>query len=246
MYKGKYLDALIEFINKESPDFVSMQEVSSGILNYFEGKSANLFEIVKSRIEMDGVFHNDMEIAEQPMATLGNAIFSKWPILSSTQVFLKKSEGALTLDEFNDIQNFPEMPRSLIDATIDFNGKNIHILSAHGAWTAPPTDTEETARQATIIVDHIKTIQAPFIFGADLNMPPDSQVVKSVSQVAKNLMTGSAISQTTHPTMHKIAPKGYLIDYVFVSKEFKKNKIEAPEILVSDHLPVVAQLEFNI
>ena len=136
------------------------------------------------------------------------------------------------------------MSRSLVQATIQLENLTIIAISVHGAWTAPPTDNEETIRQANLIASHLKSLgDAPFILGGDLNMPPESKVVGIISQAASNLMLDSGIKQTTHPTVHKIAPRGYLIDYVFTSKHFKKISIEAPEVLVSDHLPVIATLE---
>ena len=151
----------------------------------------------------------------------------------------------MTLDVFNNSDFFPVFPRSIVEVLIDIRGFKMYALSCHGAWTAPPKDNRENWRQAKLIAKHLKDLDLPFIMGADMNMPPETRVIKTIEKAAKNLVKGSKIVQTTHPTVHKIAPRGYLVDYIFTSAEFKKISIEAPEILVSDHLPLVAELELE-
>ena len=98
-------------------------------------------------------------------------------------------------------------------------------------------------RQAGIVADYLKNLDSPFILGCDANNVAESKTIGTISKVAINLMVGSGISQTTHPTKHKIAPRGFLVDYIFTSNHFKLLRLQVPEILVSDHLPVVAELE---
>lgn len=243
IYKGKYLGSLVDFILKESPDLISMQEVSSGQINNFEDRNVNLFALLKDKIKYNGVFFPNQYILGPKDAFIGNALFSKLPILDSKHIYLHKSRP-LTLAEFEDTSFFPNMSKSLVQATIQVGKLTILVLSVHGAWTAPPTDNKETLRQAKLIASHLKSLgDEPFILGGDLNMPPESKVVGIISESANNLMLDSPIKQTTHPQVHKIAPRGYLIDYIFTSKHFKKISIEAPLVLVSDHLPVIATLE---
>lgn len=245
IYKGKYLSPLVEFLKKEDPDFVLMQEVASGEMSFFEDKNVNVFDVLCEKLGMKGVFKNDALLASDPSSLHGNAVLSKYPIVKSDHVVLK--EGAPISDEqFVDPAFFPDFPRGMVDASIDLNGRIIHVLSVHGAWTAPPTDTPETLRQARLISDHLKSLKEPFIMGGDLNTTPDKKVIKIISENAKNLMTDSAVKQTTHPAIHKIAPRGLLVDYIFVSGEFKKISVEVPEIIVSDHLPVVALIDLDL
>jgi len=242
IYKGKYLDALIEFLKKEDADFVTMQEVTAGAMGNHQDKKAVLFEIIRDSLGMHGVFHNDVRLASDLESLHGNAVLSKYPIVESDQIILKEFRP-FTDKEFNNPEFFPDFPRSIVDASVDFNGKLLHVLSVHGAWTAPPTDTPDALRQAELIAKHLKSLKSPFLLGGDMNTTSDMQVIKIIETAAVNLLQGSGITYTTHPTMHKIAPRKLAVDYIFASKEFKKISIEAPEVLVSDHLPVVAELE---
>ncbi len=242
IYKGKYLDSLVNFLKGQDADFVTMQEVTCGVVSNHKDRSENLFEYLKRALGLNGVFHNDVRIAGHPDALHGNAVFSKYNILESDQIVLKDSRP-LTVAEFNDPEFFPVFPRSIVDASVDLAGRLIHVMSLHGAWTAPPTDTPEALRQAEKIKEYLKGLDAPFIMGADMNTTPDMQVIKTVEEAASNFVANSGIERTTHPIVHKVAKKKLVVDYIFVSG-VKLISIKAPVVLVSDHLPVVAELEF--
>lgn len=247
IYKGKYLGDLIEFLRDEKADFIAVQEVTWGLLNHSVDKKANLFEVLKNALSMNGVCNFDWKV-EGSVGSLGNAVFSKYPIVKSNVTVLREPvEVKFELVESE--KGFPGAPRHIIDALCKIKGVDVHVISWHGAWTAPPTDTAETLRQSEIVRDYLADLNAldqPFLVGSDLNSTPDKETVKMIGKVATNLMVNSNIGATTHPTVHKIAPRGFLVDYIFTSKHFELVKLEAPEITVSDHLPVVASLEYKV
>jgi len=79
-----------------------------------------------------------------------------------------------------------------------------------------------------------------------LNNVIGTKTLGLISSAANNLMVGSNVPMTTHPKIHKIAPRGFLVDYIFASKHFKLQSLKVPQVLVSDHLPVVAELEIEL
>lgn len=248
IYKGKYLDELLEFLKREDADIIAMQEVTIGGFNfYYKDKNANLFEILKKEIGVHAIYHGDLKLKGHPGSFLGNAVFSKFKIVDHQVVVLKKFKP-VTLDELdgkgaNIIRR--QIDRHLLDATLDVDGRTIHAISVHGAWTAPPIDTEENLRQARLIVNHLNSLgNRPFIIGGDLNMPPNTHVIEMISKVARNLMLDSGVVGTLNPRVHEIAPRNFMVDYIFVSNHFKVKFLKVPEVDVSDHLPVVAQLKF--
>lgn len=243
IYGGDYLESLIEFLSRQNPDIITMQEVSSGIINRCHDKS-NLFEVLKRQLKYNGVFFPTTIIEDMPDSFIGNAVSTRHLVKDSRYVPLR-THSSMIYSAFMNPEMFEFIPRGMVETLIDIEGREIFALSCHGAWTAPPHDTEENLRQADIIASHLKSIEKPFIMGADMNMPPNTKVIKKISKYANNLMENSGISQTTHPTVHKIAPRGLLVDYIFTSEHFKKISIEAPNILISDHLPLVAEVELR-
>lgn len=245
IYKGKYLEALVEFLQRENPDIITMQEVSVAEANLCSDKSANLFELIRGEMGLGGVYTTDVKLEGFPNSAFGNAVLSRFPITGHKMIKLKEFRP-LTLEEFSSTESiWPFIPRHLLDATIDLDGQSLHAISWHGAWTAPPQDTPETERQAKIVVDHLSSISVPFIIGGDLNTIPQSKTIQMVSSIATNLMEGSGILQTMNSRLHRIGSRGYLVDYIFTSKHFKKISLDVPQVDVSDHLPVVAELEFE-
>lgn len=240
IYAGKYWDALIEFLKTENPDFITAQEVTSGRENRIDDKTADLFELLKRELNLVGAYHKDFDVDGN--GHMGNAVLTRHKIASSKAVILKPYR-MVTHDEFVSHEFFPTFPRHALDATISVDGRVMHIISTHGAWTAPPQDTDETLRQARLLANYLSLLEEPFLLAGDFNNIPDSKTIGLINAVSNNLMTGSGIKQTTHPKIHKIVPRGYLVDYIFASKDFKLRSIRVPEVTVSDHLPVIAEVE---
>ena len=243
IYKGQYLDALMRFLKEQNPDFISMQEVTAGEMNLCD-KNLDLFEYFKKELSLNGVIDKVMKPVDSPNSYLGNAVFSKYKITNSKTLVLKTFED-FTLAKFNDFKSFVKFPRNLLSVKCDLDGQKIHAFSWHAAWTAPPTDTEETLRQAKEVAGFLKNLKEPFVLGCDMNAVIQGKTAGLINQSANNLMMNSGVLQTTHPKIHKIAPRGFLIDYIFTSSHFKLKKLEVPEVTISDHLPVVAELEFG-
>ncbi len=135
IYKGRYLDNLLDFLKGENPDFISMQEVTTNRFNLYRDKSASLFDLIRAELKMYGVFNGDLKLADDNSSVFGNAVLSKYKIVDSKVIVLKKFRP-LTIEELDGESGAeirPQINRHLLDAKIDFNGKTWHILSWHGA-----------------------------------------------------------------------------------------------------------------
>lgn len=245
LFKGKFLPEAIDFLKSQSPDIITMQEVSAGVVNFYEKKDADLFRILKDELGLAGVYHSDIKLSDEPSAKFGNAVFSKWPILESKVVPLNYL-GPITLSEFKNTNVWARFSRHMLDAIVDVEGFRLHAISVHGRRIAPPADDDENVRQAVKMAEYIKSLgDQPFIVGGDFNMPQGSKVIEIVSGVSNNLMENSGVVQTLNPKVHELGENGYLVDFVFSSKHFKKISVEVSQVTISDHLPVIAELVFE-
>lgn len=244
IYGGKYFDDLLPFLKAENPDFISMQEVTSNDLNLYSDKKVSLFEQIKSELDLNGVYCPNSSLVDDPSSQYGIAVFARFPITNSNVLALKKFRP-LTFEEVlgSDTKTSEVQATNLLDITVQVDSKPVHIISWHGAWTAPPHDTEETLRQAKMVKDYLGALGESFILGGDLNNIMGNQTIDMLSGAAQNLMINSGVEATTNRKVHKIRPRGYLIDYIFTSRDIVLKKLEVPEITVSDHLPVIAGLE---
>lgn len=246
IYKGKYLNDLLSFLDKEDPDIITFQEVTSGIINLYRDKNLDLFNLLRDHLKQyDAVREIDFTI-NVDAGSLGNAVFSKFKIINSKVVRLKNQISISSVDAADE-SLIPTLPRHVLDAVCDVGGHRVHVMSWHGAWTAPPQDTPETLRQAKMVRKYLGELNKsnqPFILAGDLNNIAENQTIMIIEEAAVNTMRTLSLKSTLHPKVHKISPRGYPVDYIFTSKHFRVKIIQVPLILISDHLPVVAQLVF--
>lgn len=246
IYKGKYLDTLVEFLKKELPDFVSLQEVATGGFSLVSDKGINVFDYLKRELAMKGSFHGDLKLKGSYDSFFGNAVLGRAKVVETKVLSLKTFRPVTIVELDGDSGSARELiDRHLLDVTFELNTNNIHILSWHGAWVAPPRDTPETLRQSKLVSQYIADLKEPFILGCDSNNLMTSQTVKNIGKLSQNLLAGTNITSSLHPTNHKIAPTGYLVDFVFASKHFRLKKVEVPQVTISDHLPIVAELSLE-
>lgn len=71
----------------------------------------------------------------------------------------------------------------------------------------------------------------------DLNMMPDNEILAPVYEVL-NEVYGEG-GPNSFPSIEPYEK----IDYIFVSRDVKVLKAETPDKVISDHLPVIAELE---
>ncbi len=240
MYKGRYFDSLVLFLKDQDPDFISIQEVTTGKANLYRGNE-NLFEKLKDELGLNGAFNTDYDLTNNE-GGMGNAVLTKHEIVSSIVVPLLPHQ-TVSFETSNDYKFWPRGPRHLLAAEVRVGPLTISIMSTHGAWTAPPEDTDETVRQAGMTAEYLKNLNQPFILGGDFNALIQSKTIGTINKVANNLLLNSGVIETTNPQIHKIKPRGYLIDFIFTSPEFKLERLLVPQITVSDHLPVIAELQ---
>lgn len=246
IFRGKYLDELIAFLKEQKADIIIAQEVTGYGANLYKDKKADTFKMVAGALGYKAVLDKVTKFSDDKDAFFANAIFSKYPIVNTRVVSFKEFrdlalDGELGHPKYNRLT-----ARHMIDAVVDLGRVKVHAISVHGIWTAPPTDNEDTLGEARKIVDYIQSLgnDEPFLIGGDFNMPLGSKTIDIVSGAANNLLIGSGVKGTLNPAVHYLG-KNLLIDFIFTSKHFKKISLEVPQVTVSDHLPVVAELELS-
>ena len=243
VFLGTYLGALIDFLRAEEPDIISMQEVSTGALCKSAPPIDDVFGALQEALGYDGVRHADIQLNNDSGSTSGNAILTHLPIVDS-QVVTLKTFRPLSLEEtMKNPALIQQLPRHALDVQVKVGTKTLRALSWHGAWVAPPQDTPELLRQAQILSTYIKSLKAPFVMGCDANAVVQSKTIQAVGNGIRNCMLGSGILQSTHPKLHAIVPRGFLVDYIFSSPELNLIDIKAPLVNVSDHLPIVSRFK---
>lgn len=247
MWTGRFLDAMIDFLRVEDPDIITLQEVSGGNQNSWSDTTIDTFAALREALQMQGVCAPYFGIIGDADAYQGNAVLTKGEIVTHSVAWLHPYREIRENYESSDVE-LQTLPRNILDVTVRFGDMDMHAIAVHGAWNREPIDTPENTRQAGILAEYVKKLgNAPFLLGGDLNMPVGSKVIATIDAVAHNAVRGSGMRTTLHPTIHRAAaqhPNGLVVDYIYTSPHFTVEKITAPVIPISDHLPVVGVVCF--
>jgi endonuclease/exonuclease/phosphatase family metal-dependent hydrolase len=238
---GRIWDNAIDFLRREDPDILLIQEVFN-----------NHDPVLESRFRTMDEFHKIFEFVDSDFAPAcmivqdfgkvedGLAIFSKLPITKRYEpIFFNEPYSDKYVD---DASGPPIAPRNLQHVVIDVNGTQLE-----GVWDLDgENDSEKRLRMSQTIVDAIKDKQN-VVLGGDTNVRPNTQTIRNIEEHLNNVF-GHEL-KTTFNIARKDNPKliaGYAasaVDMLFVSPNLEVTDHCCPDVDVSDHLPLVITLE---
>ena len=237
---GMFLDKIISFIKKEDPDIIVMQEVRNGKDPKLE-KSNRSFAVFKEELRypysvFSPAFLNVTSIGK---IDEGNAIFSRFPIIQSKVAFFDKQYGEF---DSENSKHFELIPGILQHTVIEHQSLKLNIFNAHGIWGFDGKDNEGRLKMSKIIVDEVKD-KKNVILAGDFNASPHTQTIGNIEKHLYNVFKNELVS--TFNTKHKLLPiyATTVVDMIFVSKHFKVVGHNMPGADVSDHMPLVCELE---
>ncbi len=218
------LQRTLEIIQSFSADIITLNEVDcltkrSGCVNQPEifSKALGYNYYFAPSIELEGGLY-------------GIALFTKYEILSAKTIKIPDS-----YDENGE----PFEKRIIVSAVLNVCGRKLRIIMSHYGLTHAQ---QEKAVEYTL--QQLQADQLPTVFSGDLNMTPDSRLVKKLSQHMTDsglLLENGVFSYPTHEFTQEEKVK---IDYVFTYGDIKVQKALIPDIHVSDHRPYYCELIF--
>jgi endonuclease/exonuclease/phosphatase family metal-dependent hydrolase len=218
-YDG-YFDEISKFLKESNADIIGLQEVVP------ENKSRDVITFLK-KLGYKHAFSAAMEIRNDGRI-MGNAIFSKYEILSSNTYLLSETES-----------------RNAVHSEIKIAGKTLNVFCTHLLHThQEPSEIQELQ-----IENLIKALpRENTILMGDFNATPKSTSIKKISEVLLNTDNSSAITwdasyaKSICPVCTPKAVKDRL-DYIFLSKDLKANSFKIEDSKGSDHLAVSVNIE---
>jgi len=243
IWGGELLGNIIKFIRKENPDIVLFQEVNNGT-NDLDSKFRS-FDILKKEIGLSYCAFEPLflDVWSTNKIPQGNAVFSRFPIENQKAIFFDIPFGEFSLkDGKNDVSKNQFLPMGILKANVNVNGKNIYTYSLHGIWGFDGEDNARRLEMSRIIVDEIKDKENVILAG-DFNLKPHTKTIKNIEKYLDNVFDEELIS--TFNMKHKKLP-GYAtaaVDMILISKHFKVTSHYMPDIDVSDHRPLICEVE---
>lgn len=256
IWGGKAYEPLMKFIKKSAPttDIFCFQEV-------FESP-ASLKERKGTRINILADLKGALTGFETLSAPIGGGYTLDGPVdldvTESNTTFVKRdaipkieSSGAVFIhDTFRKLlknEAAGDVPNNFLYTRFSHDGKkfvvcNIHCISQPG----DKLDTPDRIRQSQIIKDFLEKESGAKIICGDFNLLPETKSIKILENAGLiNLISKFKIERTRSrlssfygkPDFQKFA------DYTFVSQGVNVLNFSAPDVDISDHLPMV--LEFS-
>lgn len=237
---GKLFDEILDFLNKEKPDILAVQEAYDSKDENMEKRFRSI-EILKS-LFTDYYFSPTCQaVLEKGKVTAGNAIFSNFPIIEKKYTFFD-----VPYKEVNNYESangdYSLTPRNIQHALIKVQDAELNVYNTQGIWDKDGEDTERRINMSKLIIKEIKTKQNILLAG-DLNVAPHTITIKNIEKHLKNIFKNKI--QTTFNTRQKTNPvfKNIVADYIFASPDLKIIDNYCPQVNISDHLPLVFSVE---
>lgn len=128
--------------------------------------------------------------------------------------------------------------------TVDANGTELNVLNFQGVWDLDgDNDSAARLRMSDTVVQAVKG-KTRVILGGDTNVRPMTETVRRIERHLHNIF-GTELTTTFN--MNRKSDPGYataVVDMIFVSDDFTVTSHECPSVDISDHLPLVVELEY--
>lgn len=243
IWGGELLGNVINFIRKEDPDIVLLQEVNDGENNLdFKYKSLS---IIREKLNFPFVSFRPLFLNVRSGIKIpnGNAILSRFPIKTSSIIFFDIPFGEFKLEDKNTRRAENQfIPMGMLKASIEIDRKGFNVYNIHGIWGFDGKDNARRLEMSETIINEIKD-KDNVILAGDFNLNPNTETIKNIEVYLQNVFRNSLIS--TFNMKHKNIP-GYataVVDMVLVSKHFQIINHYMSNVDVSDHMPLVCELE---
>ena len=220
MDKKLDLARIAKFINEQKPDLVGLQEVDRGV-----ERTQRIDEIVElaKLTKMDYAFAFNLKYQG---GQYGVAILARRPILATDHRLYKNLREAER--------------RGFIRAEVNIGGRVINFVTTHLDYQYEDGRVFETQQ----LLDGLRDVKGPLIVVGDFNEVPGGGAYKLMRQAFDDAWT---LSQPSAEGFSYPADKpAKRIDYIWMrqSDGIRPKRAWVVQTLASDHVPVVADLEF--
>jgi endonuclease/exonuclease/phosphatase family metal-dependent hydrolase len=267
VFKFTYFDKLLEFLKEQNADIINIQEATtSEITDFCNGK---YLDQLANELGMQVIYapFTAMQSQDGKLDWFGNAILTKLEVLDFGTVWFRNSDNKPGIISYESMQKLEEAirtnrnlaypivyrePKNLIWMLLKYNGKIFRNITTHFTATQKCTETLQMIQEAENVCDFVNsTKNVPTIFSGDLNIHQKASCIQNLKSNLNlvNIDSTNTLAPSNHPIflpkyqqMDPSISNGLSVDYVF-QKGFEVIKWDIPEVAISDHLPIVVELE---
>lgn len=216
-------DVMVKAIRDCGADIVGLNEIyGAGEAEFFEPQA----QILAEKLGYHYYFAKAIEVFEDQTSPYGNALVSRYPIISAETIMVPDPIERQGEDEWYET-------RCLLKATIRVEGKDLTVCVMHFGL-----NPDEQVNAVQTAVNNIE--ESACILMGDFNVRPENPVLLPIREVmydTAELFEGERLSWPSDKPQRKI-------DYMFTSKDITVCSADIPAIVASDHRPYIAQIEW--
>ena len=170
------------------------------------------------------------------LGTYGNGFISKYPI-KDVEVYPIPDPPAKTEDKYYET-------RVILHAIVDIEGRDVDFFITHFGLARA-----EAQNAADTLVELIKRCENPIVLMGDFNLKMDDPILAPFFEMLQDTFAvypdKDVYTYPSDPIITQVPEHYGKIDYIFLSKHFKIESVEIPELNVSDHKPYIAYAELT-
>lgn len=240
---GVLLGDIISFLKQQDADIVALQEVLQS-----NDKTLPIQYRSLDGLEQLGYAYQQFApamIDRFPWGDIpnGNAVLSKLPITAHDVTFFDKTFDPDTPRMPFDPAAFPVTPRNLQHVVIDAGGTDVHLFNLQGVWDLDGDNVSPQRQKMSDTILRETAGKQHVIVTGDTNAKHTNPVMRKLEE---NLTNVFGDTLTTSFNMRRKSNPGYatsVVDLMYVSDDFTIVSKNCPDVDISDHLPLVVELE---
>ncbi len=235
---NKHYTTVFDFIKKENPDVICLQEVLEEDFDRF-----------KTDLSMQGIFKARRYFAGNPHyegvagKREGVAIFSK-NIINSGAIFYEGSEEnvAKSFDEYMSDEKNKKNSVLVWTEIKDSDGKIYKYITTHLPVTK---DGESTPYQLEVVDILLNTLSnlGEFVICGDMNAPRGNETFTRLAKKYKDNIP-EKYKNSIDQNLHRVKNLQHMVDGLFTTPTYMASEVKLVDG-VSDHMAIIAEIEKN-
>ncbi len=228
--QNKHYDIVLEFLLKENPDVVCLQEVLKSDLPKYEValKKKSFFKPLYKGSK--ALQHNDFH---------GIAILAD-DFSRTHYEYYYGSEEAVTLDQRvsdTNLRNYAQQPVLVVD--IFHKGETFRFVTTHLTWTWEGVSTAFQLLDAEKLLSILKK-EGELVLCGDFNAPRGGETFSRIAAAYKDQIP-LKYKSSLDPNLHKAKGLEYMVDGLFTTSVYGVKNMHFASG-VSDHMAIVADI----
>jgi endonuclease/exonuclease/phosphatase family metal-dependent hydrolase len=240
IWMGRMAQGLMRYIEDEQPDVICMQEVFNADFEVM--RPDRMFDILSRLKGLSGLEYEyfsptySLDIAGGT-APYGNAILSRFPFEKAETIQIEHS----TLEHVT-AANYQHNVNNLQIVTLVKENRTWTIANNHGHHELEPLGNGESVAAMQRIAEVLRMVDGPLVFCGDLNVVAESLAMRAFDGWMDDIVTHSG-AKTTLARLN--VDRDVVCDHILVNDSVSVKSFKVDDVIVSDHYPLVAELEAN-